>query len=253
MSRCLFVVAVTMMTGILACADDVPTIEYEILGTFPHDPEAYTQGLLLHDGVLLESTGRYGESDVRRVDPASGEVIDIVRLDPELFGEGLARVGEELIQLTWKAGRALTWSIDLEPLGEFEYEGEGWGLCYDGESLWMSNGTSELVRRDPETFHALDTLQVTRGGARVRRLNELECVGDFIYSNVYQTDRIVRIEKTSGRVLGELDLARIPLSEPSRSGDPQAVLNGIAYVEETGVFLVTGKLWPSMIAIRLTE
>ena len=240
-----------ILFALAGCAPEVPAIEYEILGTFPHDPAAYTQGLLFHDGHLLESTGRYGESSVRRVDVPTGEILARVAVDSALFGEGLARVNTELVQLTWKAGRAFVYDAEtLEVRREYAYDGEGWGLCFDGESLWMSDGSSALERRDPETFAVLATVEVTRGGVPRTRLNELECVGDHIYANVYQTDQIVRIDKATGAVLGELDLSRLPL-DVRRVGNVDAVLNGIAYVPETDVFLVTGKLWPKLIALRL--
>lgn len=242
------------LCGLAGCASSaVPSIEHEILGTFPHDPAAYTQGLLFHDGQLFESTGRYGESSLRRVDVPTGEVQARVAVDSALFGEGLARVDSELVQLTWKAGRALVYDIGtFDVVREFTYDGDGWGLCYDGDSLWMSDGSSALERRNPQDFTVLETVEVTRAGSPQRRLNELECVGDWIYANVYQTDIIVRIDKATGEVLGEIDLASVPLSA-RRSGDPEAVLNGIAYVPETGVFLVTGKLWPKLLALRLQE
>lgn len=235
------------------CAStSVQSIDYEILGTFPHDSAAYTQGLLFHDGHLLESTGRYGQSSVRRVDVATGEVVERAEVDAALFGEGLARVGSELVQLTWKAGRALVYDVaTLTVRGEFTYDGDGWGLCYDGEALWMSDGSSTLVRRHPKTFAVLGTVEVTRAGAPQRRLNELECVDGWIYANVYQSDVIVQIDKVTGEVLGEIDLSSVPLSA-RRPGDIEAVLNGIAYVPETGVFLVTGKLWPKLLALRLS-
>lgn len=247
----LWTLAFCALTG--CTSSTVPAIEYEILGTFPHDPAAYTQGLLFHDGHLLESTGRYGESSVRRVDVPTGEIQARVAVDSALFGEGLARVDSELVQLTWHAGRAFVYDAEtFEVLREYAYEGEGWGLCYDGEVLWMSDGSSALERRDPQTFAVTETVEVTRDGSPQRRLNELECVGDWIYANVYQTDIIVRIDKATGEVLGEIDLSSVPLSA-RRPGDPEAVLNGIAYVPETGVFLVTGKLWPNLLALRLED
>ena len=243
----------SLWTGACSPSTSVPSIEYEILGTFPHDPAAYTQGLLFHDGHLLESTGRYGESSVRRVEVATGEVQASVALDSALFGEGLARVGSELVQLTWKSGRAFVYdAATFEVLREFAYEGEGWGLCYDGDSIWMSDGSSALERRDPETFAVLATVEVTRDGLPQRRLNELECVGEWIYANVYQTDLIVRIDTSTGQVIGEIDLSSVPLSV-RRPGDVEAVLNGIAYIPATDAFLVTGKLWPKLLALRLAR
>ena len=242
------------LLGLGGCASAaVPSIEYEILGTFPHDPAAYTQGLLFHDGRLYESTGRYGESGVRRVDVPTGEVLASAAVDSALFGEGLARVDAQLVQLTWKSGTAFVYDLEtLEVLREYAYEGEGWGLCYDGESLWMSDGSSALERRDPQTFDVLGVLEVTRDGSPQRRLNELECVDGWIYANVYQSDVIARIDKATGEVLGEIDLSSVPLSA-RKPGDIEAVLNGIAYVPETGVFLVTGKLWPKLLALRLVN
>ena len=190
---------------------------------------------------------------MRRVDVPTGEVVARVAVDSALFGEGLARVGSELFQLTWKSGRALVYDLEsFDLLREYTYEGEGWGLCFDGESLWMSDGSSALERRDPQTFEVLATVEVLRDGSPQRRLNELECVDDWIYANVYQTDLIVRIDKQTGAVMGEIDLSSVPL-RARRPGDIDAVLNGIAYVPETGVFLVTGKLWPKLIALRLGE
>lgn len=236
---------------LVGCEREVPQIEYEIAATLPHDPEAYTQGLLFHDGHLYESTGQYGASSLRRVDAETGGVVENLPLDSAYFGEGLALVGSELIQLTWKSGIAFVRDVEtFELKRKHEYEGEGWGLCFDGESLFMSNGTSTLVRRDPRSFEVIEEIPVTRNGFRVSQLNELECVGDEVYANVYLTDRIVRIDKRSGEVTGELDGFQLSLA----AGAPNqrdAVLNGIAYIPETDVFLVTGKLWPRVFALRL--
>ncbi len=245
--------ALLFLVGCDAPPEPPPSIEYEVVATFAHDTTAYTQGLLVDGRVLVESTGQYGRSAVRRIDIESGEVLAETRLDSAYFGEGLAKVGEELAQLTWKAERAFFYDAStLEPTRTADYSGDGWGLCYDGASLFMSNGGDHLVRRDPADFAALDSIQVTSSGISVFSLNELECVGEFIYANVYQTNRIVRIEKATGRVVGQLDLSAITL-QTRRPPDPGAVLNGIAYIAETETFLVTGKLWPTVYAIRLTS
>jgi glutamine cyclotransferase len=237
----------------LGCDGGIRSLEYSVLRTLPHDQEAYTQGLVFHGGFLYESTGQYGTSTVRKVDPESGEVLLWASLPEDHFGEGLARVGAELIQLTWHAGVAYVYGLDSLTLRRtLTYEGEGWGLCFDGESLWMSDGSTRLLRRDPESFQVLGELRVTEGGFSVARLNELECVGDRIYANVFMTNRIVGIEKTSGRVVAELD--GYALSTASRRApNPEAVLNGIAHDPERDVFFLTGKLWPDLFEVRIPE
>lgn len=235
------------------CGEPVAELEYEIVATFPHDTLAYTQGLLYHEDRLYESAGRYGESSLRKVEPRTGEVVARVAVDSAYFAEGLARVDSRLIQLTWKEEIAFVYDLDtLERVGELEYSGEGWGLCYDGAALYMSDGSSTLVRRDPETFEVEAEIPVTRNGFSVRQLNELECVGDHIYANVFPTNEIVRIDKRTGTVTGLIDgySLRLAARPPSET---DAVLNGIAFVPETGVFLVTGKLWPVVLAIRIGE
>jgi len=239
--------------GLPACDAGLPVIDYEIAATLPHDPAAYTQGLLFHDGFLYESTGRYGASSLRKVHAQSGRVVSSIAIDSAYFAEGLALVGSELIQLTWKSEVAFVYDIEtLELKREVSYSGEGWGLCYDGTSLFMSDGSSQITARDPATFAVRSQVDVTANGVALSQLNELECVGAYIYANVYLTDQIVRIDKISGEVVGELDgfdLSRAGQRPPVQ----EAVLNGIAYIEATGVFLVTGKLWPNLLAIRLAD
>ncbi len=238
---------------LLGCERPVAELGYELRRTLPHDTLAYTQGLLLHDGVFFESTGRYGESEVRRVDVATGRVLRSHALDSEHFGEGLARVGDRLIQLTWRAGLAFVYdAATLLPADTFEYEGEGWGLCHDGESLFMSDGSGTLQRRDPDSFRLTERIAVTRDGFSARNLNELECVGDDIYANIYQSDEIVRIDKETGAITGRLDAFPLSLAA-GRPSDAGAVLNGIAHDEQRGTFFVTGKLWAAMFEITIVE
>lgn len=228
-------------------------LEYELVRTLPHDPEAYTQGLLIHDGLFFESTGRYGKSELRQVEIVTGRVLLSDSLPEHRFGEGLARVGDMLIQLTWKSGVAFVYeAATLEPLDTFEYEGEGWGLCHDGESLYMSNGSDTLQRRNPGTFELIERIGVTRNEAPVHRLNELECVGNHVYANIYRSDEIVRIDKVTGSITGELDGSSLTLAS-GRPAHPGAVLNGIAHDTRTGSFFVTGKLWPVIFEIEITE
>jgi glutaminyl-peptide cyclotransferase len=222
-----------------------------VLEVWPHDPEAFTQGLVWDRGVFLESTGRYGRSDLREVDALSGEVLRSRPLAPHEFGEGLALVGDRLIQLTYREGVAHVYDREtFEPIGRFTYSGEGWGLCYDGRELWMSDGSATLTRRDPATFVERGRLQVTFEGQPLRRLNELACVGGAIYANVWTTTSIVRIDPRSGRVTTTIDASALVPDDPRVRRDPDAVLNGIAHDSETGRFFLTGKLWDVMYVVR---
>jgi glutaminyl-peptide cyclotransferase len=225
------------------------TMRAEVLEVRPHDPTAFTQGLELVDGVLYEGTGLEGESAVRAIDPETGAVQRETALPRDFFGEGITVVGDTIWQLTWQDGVAIR--RDRGTLVERErvdYTGEGWGICHDGERLVMSDGTAELTFRDPETFDETGRQEVHDGdGTPVERLNELECVDGSVYANVWQTDRIVRIDPDSGDVTATIDLAGL-LPEADRG---QAdVLNGIAAIPGTDQFLVTGKLWPKMFRVR---
>ena len=220
----------------------------QVLATVAHDPGAYTQGLLWHEGHLYESAGQYGRSTLRRVDPATGEVLSSRQLPPEFFGEGLARVEDRLIQLSWRGGTALVWDREeLTEVGRHHYEGEGWGLCFDGHHLVMSDGTSRLTFRDPETFEVVRQIRVVLRDGAVGRLNELECAEGWIYANVYTTDWIVQIDPQSGLVHELIDAAGLLSPEEARSAE---VLNGIAYNPEERVFYLTGKLWPKLFTVR---
>ncbi len=222
----------------------VPSVHAE----HPHDVGAFTQGLLLHDGHFYESTGLNGRSSLRRVDPASGDVLAQVDIDERFFAEGLALVDGRLIQLTWQAGEAFVYDAEsLEPLNGFKYEGEGWGLCYDGERLVMSDGGSSLEFRDPITFEPIGEIEVTLDGGTLKNLNELECVGDRIWSNVWLTDMIVEIDPTNGAVTSVVDAARLKAAVATTPGID--VLNGIAHDPETGRFFVTGKQWPTVFEV----
>ncbi len=218
-----------------------------VVAAYPHDPKAFTQGLLWHGGALYESTGLYGESSLRRVELATGTVQKRVDLPSRLFGEGLALVGDRLVQLTWQEEVALVWDVDtFARRGEHRYSGEGWGLCYDGRRLVMSDGSARLRLRDPQTFAVVGELAVTLDGQAVERLNELECAEGAVYANVLGSDSIVRIDPASGRVGAVVDASAL-LSPLERGGAD--VLNGIAYRPETGTFLVTGKLWPRLFEV----
>lgn len=233
-----------------ACQSGVAQGRIEILDTLPHDTAAYTQGLVFHDGALYESTGRYGGSTVRRLDPGTGQVLAVDSLAEDYFGEGLAAVDGRLIQLTWRENVALIY--DPNPLAlrdSVEVSTHGWGLCHDGESLFMTTGNSLLYQRDPGTLEVEGQLQITRDGAPLWEVNELECVGEWIYANVYRSDTIVRIDKETAEVVEEFDAGH--LVPPELRGSDDAVLNGIAFDPETDTFYLTGKLWPVMYRVRL--
>ncbi len=233
------------------------SITFEIVNTFPHDEEAFTQGLEMVDERLLESVGLRGQSDRREVDLASGAVITRQPLDPELFAEGMTERKGLLYQLTYNAGIVIVSQAEtLVDTGQrFTYAGEGWGLCaadsLEGEPFVMSDGSAELTIRDPESFAVLRTLEVVDGDGRpVEQLNELECVGSMVLANIWKSDLVISIDLASGAVIGVLDLSALG---PDDANPDRAVLNGIAYRPSTGTYLVTGKLWPALYELELSE
>jgi len=232
-----------------AAAPVVEELRVRVIRKYPHATDAFTQGLIWHQGVMYESTGQYGQSSLRKVQLEDGKVLAQRRLESSVFGEGLARVDDRLIQLTWRSGLAFVSDLTtLEKRETLNYAGEGWGLCYDGAALVMSDGSSMLEFRDPESMELLGEMSVLKNGHPVRKLNELECVGTDIYANIWQRHEILRIDRKSGRVTATIDasglLSRI---EAKRAG----VLNGIAYKPQSKTFLLTGKLWPHVFEVEL--
>jgi glutaminyl-peptide cyclotransferase len=218
---------------------------------YPHARDAFTEGLVWDGRWLYESTGLEGQSELRRVELESGSVQQSLQLPADVFGEGLALVGERFVQLSWKNQRAFVYdkaSFALE--GEHLYQGEGWGLCNDGRRLVMSNGTSMLTFRDPETFEVTGSVEVRERGAPLSQLNELECVNGEVFANIWLSERIARIDPESGDVTGIIDASG--LLEQGGVGDTSGVdvLNGIAYVPERERFLLTGKNWPNVFEVR---
>ncbi len=228
-----------------------PVQGYRVVNAYPHDPHAYTQGLIFHEGFLIESTGLNGFSTLRRVRLESGDVIRQQRLDPAYFAEGLAEWEGRLVQLTWRSRTAFVYdSATFAPRGTFRYTGEGWGLTRGPQGFIMSDGTDTLRVIDPGTFRETRRLRVTDGGSPVTHLNELEYVRGEVYANVLGSDRIARISPESGRVVGWIDLSG--LLPPSERPDSEAVLNGIAYDAAGDRLFVTGKLWPRLFEIQAT-
>jgi len=227
-----------------------PMLDYEVIREFPHDTEAFTQGLLVSQGQWIESTGGYGTSGIRRVEKETGKLLVKTDLAADFFGEGAAEMDGKIYQLTWRSQRGFVYDVKtLQKLGDFKYQGEGWGLTNDASSLIISNGSDRLRYIDPKTFHVWKELQVRIGGKPLNQLNELEFIEGEIFANIWHTDRIVRINPKNGNVIGIIDLAGIDAKEKRR--DSQHVLNGIAYDPKTGEMFVTGKCWPKIYQIRL--
>lgn len=226
----------------------VPCLSWELLGVYPHDPSAFTQGLFLEDGVLYESTGICGQSSLRMVDPASGRVLKKVTLEDTYFAEGITPWRDTIIQLTWTSRVAFIYDKrTLERRAARPYPYEGWGITTDGEYLIVSDGSATLRFLGPETFVTKRSIEVRIGDRKVNRLNELEYAEGKIYANVWQEDVILVIDPESGRVLAWMDLEG--LDDPGKGGEN--VLNGIAYDRRDGTFLVTGKRWHRVYRIRI--
>lgn len=227
-----------------------PVYTYKIVHAYPHDHRAFTQGLLFTDGVLYESTGLRGQSSLRKVELETGEVLQLRELPARFFGEGATAWGDKVIQLTWRSQVGLVYDRDgFEVVGQFNYPTEGWGLTHDGRRLIMSDGTSTLYFLEPETFGETGRIVVYDEKGPVTRLNELEYVRGEVYANVWQTDRIARIDPGTGRVMGWIELNGL-LSPEDRSA-PVDVLNGIAYDEKNDRLFVTGKWWPKLFEIEV--
>ena len=228
-----------------------PVNRYVIKHAYPHDPNAFTQGLEYLDGFLYEGTGLNGRSSIRKVKLATGEVIRQRAVPQAYFGEGMTVWKSDVIELTWQSQVAFVYNRDtFEPRRMFTYTGEGWGLTHDKASLIMSDGTAELRFLDPTTFKEQRRITVTDAGRPVKELNELEYVKGQVFANVWMTDKIARIDPQSGRVLGWIDLTGL-LSAKDRTAQVD-VLNGIAYDEATDRLFVTGKLWPKLFGIGVT-
>lgn len=237
----------------VVAAGGVPVqLDVELLARYRHDSESFTQGLVFDDqGNLFESAGRYGESSLRRVDVATGNVQQEARIDDDFFAEGLAYFDGRLIMLTWRESTAIVFdSVTFKEVARFSYEGEGWGLCYNGSEFVMSDGSADLVFRDAETFVERRRVTVTEAGKPVRLLNELECVGDRVYANQWQADRILEIDPRSGVVTAVVDASGLLDKEEKAESD---VLNGIAFNPTTQTFLLTGKEWPWVFEARFID
>lgn len=226
-----------------------PVAGYQVVRVYPHDPKAFTQGLVFADGFLYEGTGLNGQSSIRKVKLENGEVVQIQRLEERYFGEGIAVVGNAIVQLTWQSGVGFVYDrTSFERTRTFTYQGEGWGLASDGTRLIMSDGTPWLRFLDPKTLKETGRLEVKDGGRPVEDLNELEFVKGELLANVWNSDRIARIDPATGAVRGWIDLRGILDPKDAVGVD---VLNGIAYDAAGDRLFVTGKLWPRLFEIRI--
>ena len=234
-----------------AAGAPTPVHGFKVVKSYPHDRQAFTQGLEFVDGVLYESTGLNGRSGIRKVNLATGEVLQVQPLDPAYFGEGITVWKNRILQLTWQSGLGFVYDRQtLQQQRTFRYSGEGWGLTHDDTRLFMSDGTETLRVLDPETQRQVGSLTVKDAGRPVPRLNELEYVKGEIFANVWQSDRVAVISPSTGRVTSWIDLTGL-LDPRERVGD--AVLNGIAYDAKSDRLFVTGKLWPRIFEIQVVR
>jgi glutamine cyclotransferase len=230
----------------------IPEYGYDVVHVYPHDPGAYTQGLFYLNGVMYESTGLNGQSSIRKVRLETGEVLQKHDIPEQYFGEGIINWKDRLLEITWKSEIGFVYDLNsFAPKGQFMYPGEGWGLTQDGKRIIMSDGTAELRFWDPETLRETGRITVTADGRPVDQLNELEWIKGEVFANVYQTNRIARIDPVTGKLTGWIDLTGIlPPADRFRQVD---VLNGIAYDARTDRLFVTGKLWPKLFEIKLVK
>ncbi len=243
-------IACSLIAGAITLAAQTPVYGYRVVHVYPHDPDAFTQGLEYRAGYLYEGTGLKGRSSLRKVKLETGQVLQEINLAPEYFGEGITVINQQIIQLTWQSEIGFIYNqASFQQLRSFHYPGEGWGLANDGQQIYMSDGTAEIRCWDPVTLQEKRRFTVRDHGNPVMNLNELEYVHDELYANVWQTDRIARISLRDGHVLSWVDLSGL-LSPADRAG-PVDVLNGIAYDVLGDRLFVTGKLWPKLFEIKI--
>ena len=252
--RILFAMAVLFILNglILSQANQPGQRTYRVVKVLPHDPQAFTLGLVFEDGFLYEGTGQYGESTLREVQPENGKVVRAYELPAHLFGEGIGIVNNRIYQLTWQAGLCLVFDKhDFRLLKTIYYSlpKEGWGMTYNGRDLIVSDGSATLYFLDPKTLKLRRRLPVHYNGRPIHMLNELEFVGGKIYANIWQQSHVVVVDEDTGKVKGWLDISK--LVPKHLKGHIDYVLNGIAYNRETKHFYITGKMWPKMYVLEI--
>jgi len=249
-----FALAAALLAGASFAQAAIPVYGFVVKNTYPHDPQAFTQGLFIKDGQLFESTGQKGQSSLRRVDLKTGKVLQKKELADEYFGEGSTLVGDTIVNLTWQSNVGFIFDAKTFTLkGRFNYKGEGWGLASDAKNVYMSDGSPEIRILDPKTLEERRRIRVTAEGKPIAQLNELEMVDGELYANVWGTDVIARIDPASGNVVGWIDLTGLLPPAQRGTANVDAVLNGIAYDGRHHKLYVTGKLWPKLFEIELVQ
>lgn len=232
--------------------NSTPILQYEIINSFPHDPKAFTQGLVWENGFLYEGTGLYGRSSLRKLDLETGEILQQYNLPDDFFGEGITIFEDRIYQVTWKEKIGFIYDLNtFQLLGTFSYPHEGWGITHNGEYLIISDGTPILHFLEPSTLEEAKQVQVYENQIPINRINELEYIQGKIYANIWQTDRIAIIEPESGKITAWLDLSGI--LDPTDVNQKIDVLNGIGYDSENDRLFVTGKLWPKIFQIKMVK
>jgi glutaminyl-peptide cyclotransferase len=248
-----FALACSLLAATAAQAA-IPVYGFMVKNTYPHDSQAFTQGLSIRDGYLYETTGQNGRSSLRKVELASGKVLQKKDLASEFFGEGSALVGQEIVGLTWTSHVGFVYDLKTFALKRrFNYAGEGWGLASDAQHIYMSDGSAEIRVLDPKTLEEQRRIRVTAEGKPITQLNELEVVDGELFANVWGTDVIARIDPASGNVVGWIDLTGLLPPDKRGTTSVDAVLNGIAYDSKHKRLYVTGKLWPKLFEIELVK
>lgn len=240
-----------MFSSSIFCIE-IENLHFSVVSKLRHHLPAFTQGLSIHEGKLYESTGLYGQSSLRELDMLTGKILQKIPLPFYHFAEGIACHQNQLIQLTWQSGKALVYdSRNLIHHSTFSYQGEGWGLCPDEGTVWMSNGSSLLTQRNATTFEPIRNVEVQMNGKPLKFLNDLECVGDHLYANVWYKNWIARIDKLTGEVDGIIDTSYLLTEFEKANLSAEDVLNGIAYSQYTNTFFLTGKNWPWIFEVKL--
>ncbi|ALK95066.1 glutamine cyclotransferase [Massilia sp. WF1] len=249
-----FALAAAALVGANLAQAAIPLYGFVVKNTYPHDPQAFTQGLFIKDGQLYESTGQKGQSSLRKVDLKTGKVLQKKDLADQYFGEGSTPVGDTIVSLTWQSNVGFIFDARTFALkGRFNYKGEGWGLASDAKNVYMSDGSAEIRILDPKTLEERRRISVTADGKPITQLNELEVVDGEIFANVWGTDVIARIDPASGKVVGWIDLSGLLPPAQRGTASPDAVLNGIAWDGKHHHLYVTGKLWPKLFEIELVR